>query len=74
MFFERRTKMFERCMLKMFNQRAGAKESKPDEILKHLNIESGESIADIGSGGGYYTYRFAEKAGEEGRVYAVNLI
>jgi len=65
--------MLEKYMCKMFNRRAGSQDSKPDEILKSLNIRSGESIADIGSGGGYYSYRFAEKAGAQGRVYAVDV-
>jgi len=53
--------MFEKYMLKMFNKRAGSDESRPDEILSHLDIRSGESITDVGSGGGYFTYRFAEE-------------
>jgi len=65
--------MFEKYMLKMFNQRAGSEQSRPDEILSHLDIRSGESIADVGSGGGYFTYRFAEEVGVEGHVYAVDV-
>ena len=29
-------------------------------------------IADVGSGGGYYTLEFAEKAGRDGKVFAVD--
>jgi len=66
--------MLERYMLKMFNRRAGAEESRPKEIIDRLDIRSGESIADVGSGGGYYAYQFAEKVGDQGRVYAVDVM
>jgi arsenite methyltransferase len=72
-FFERRNEMLEKSMLKMFNRRAGSQESKPDQILRKLDIRSGGSVADIGSGGGYYSYRFAEKVASQGRVYAVDV-
>jgi len=65
--------MFEKYILKMFNRRAGSEESKPDEILSSLDIRSGISIADVGSGGGYFTYRFATEVGDKGRVYAVDI-
>jgi len=66
-------KMFEKYILKMFNRRAGSDESKPDEILSSLGIRSAESIADIGSGGGYFAYKFAEEVGDKGHVYAVDV-
>jgi len=65
--------MFEKYMLKMFNKKAGSEESQPGEIISHLDIRSGESIADVGSGGGYFTYRFAEEVGDRGHVYAVDV-
>ena len=65
--------MLEKYMMKMFNHRAGSEESRPDEILRHLDIRSGESIADVGSGGGYFAYRFAEEVGAGGHVYAVDV-
>jgi len=37
----------------VFNRKASSNESKPDEILKVLDIKKGQNIADIGSGGGY---------------------
>ncbi len=65
--------MLEKYILKTFNKRAGSKESRPDEILSHLDIRSGESIADVGSGGGYFTYRFVEEVGTKGHIYAVDV-
>ena len=57
---------------KMFNRKAGRKKSKADEILKTLNIQSGQTIADIGSGGGFFTFLFSYIVGETGTVYAVD--
>jgi ubiquinone/menaquinone biosynthesis C-methylase UbiE len=46
---------------------------KPDEVLKALALRPGEVLADIGSGSGYFTVRFARAVGEAGRVYAVDV-
>jgi ubiquinone/menaquinone biosynthesis C-methylase UbiE len=46
---------------------------KPDEVLKALALREGEVVADIGSGSGYFTLRFARAVGETGRVYAVDV-
>jgi ubiquinone/menaquinone biosynthesis C-methylase UbiE len=57
----------------VFNRKASSNESKPDEILKVLDIKKGQNIADIGSGGGYFAIRFAEIVGENGIVYAIDI-
>jgi ubiquinone/menaquinone biosynthesis C-methylase UbiE len=46
---------------------------KPDEVLKALALKPGEVVADIGSGSGYFTIRFARSVGDTGRVYAVDV-
>jgi ubiquinone/menaquinone biosynthesis C-methylase UbiE len=46
---------------------------KPDEVLKALALRPGEVVADIGSGSGYFTVRFARAVGDTGRVYAVDV-
>ena len=43
---------------------------RTEDMLDYLNVKKGETIADIGCGSGYFSYRFAHKVGEEGRVYA----
>ena len=58
---------------KMFNKYASDSESKPDEIIKSLDIKKGITIADLGSGGGYFTLRLAKSTGEMGKVYAVDV-
>ena len=57
---------------KMFNKRASKPKYKADQILEKLALKPGQFIADIGSGGGYFTYRFAKAVGEKGKVYAVD--
>jgi arsenite methyltransferase len=57
---------------KMFNRRASNPKSRPDEILVSLALQSGQNIADIGAGGGYFSLRFAEALKPEGKVYAVD--
>ena len=57
---------------KMFNKKASDPKSKPDQILEALALQPGQNIADIGAGGGYFSLRFAEAVGREGRVYAVD--
>lgn len=47
--------------------------SKPGEVLRALAFREGEVVADIGSGTGYFTVRFARAVGERGRVYAVDV-
>jgi len=57
---------------KMFNKKASDPRNKSNQIIETIGLKSGQAIADIGSGGGYFTLRFAEIVGEEGKVYAVD--
>lgn len=43
------------------------------EVLKAVAIQPGQRVADIGAGTGLYTKLFAELAGKEGWVYAVDI-
>jgi ubiquinone/menaquinone biosynthesis C-methylase UbiE len=45
---------------------------KPDEIVSALKLGSGNRIADIGAGTGYFTRRFA-KVASRGTAFAVDL-
>lgn len=47
--------------------------SNPEENIKALGIYEGMNIADFGAGMGAYTIPLAEKVGETGRVYAVEV-
>lgn len=46
---------------------------KPDEVIAALKLKTGEVIADIGAGSGYFTFRLARGVGNAGRVYAVDV-
>lgn len=46
---------------------------RPEEVVKKLALQPGESVADIGAGSGYFTVRFARAVGPSGRVYAVDI-
>jgi arsenite methyltransferase len=45
----------------------------PEEVVAALELEPGDQVADLGSGGGYFTFPMAEAVGESGRVYAVDV-
>ena len=46
---------------------------KPHEVMTALNLKSGEVIADIGAGSGYFTFRLSHFVGDKGKVYAVDV-
>ena len=39
---------------------------RPTEVLDALAVKSGQRVADIGSGSGYFTFHLAARAGAEG--------
>ncbi len=59
-------------LLKLLNWEAALPKNKPEEVIQSLNIQDGDTIADIGSGGGYFTLEFSKRVGKNGRVYAVD--
>lgn len=46
---------------------------QPDKVVQSLQINPGDAVADLGSGGGYFTFRLADAVGETGIVYAVDV-
>jgi arsenite methyltransferase len=46
---------------------------EPDEIVRSLDLHDGDRVADIGAGGGYFTFRLARSVGPRGLVYAVDV-
>ncbi len=56
----------------LFNNPKREQWEKTSKIIEVLNLKAGDKIADIGSGPGYYSLKFAEIVGEEGRVYAID--
>ena len=45
---------------------------KTGDVLKFLNLKPGNCVADVGCGPGYYTFKFSELVGKDGRVYALD--
>src|ERR1044071_5404968 len=45
-------------------------EEQPDAALDAIGILKGSTVADIGAGAGYMTWRMAERVGPTGKVYA----
>ena len=46
---------------------------KADEIFLALGVRPGATVADVGSGDGFFTVRLARSIGPDGRVYAVDI-
>jgi arsenite methyltransferase len=46
---------------------------KPKEVVEKLGIMPGAKVADIGAGGGYFTWYLADAVGANGTVYAVEI-
>ncbi len=46
---------------------------KPQGVIEKLSIAPGSRVADLGSGGGYFTWHLAKAVGPRGTVYAVDI-
>lgn len=56
----------------LFNNPVRESWEKTSRIIGALKLAPGQSIADVGSGPGYYTFKFARIVGAKGRVYALD--
>ena len=45
----------------------------PDKVIRSLELEEGDHVADLGAGGGYFTFRLADAVGGGGKVYAADI-
>ena len=55
------------------NRTQREQEEKPALLLDALGLHKGETVADVGAGSGYYTFRIAPKVGLGGKVLAVDI-
>jgi len=46
---------------------------QPEQVIKALEIQPGNQVADLGSGSVYFTFRLADAVGPTGKVYAVDV-
>jgi len=49
------------------------REEAPTKMLQSLKIKPGDSVADIGAGSGYLTFRISRMVGPKGKVLAVDI-
>jgi ubiquinone/menaquinone biosynthesis C-methylase UbiE len=49
------------------------KEEEPAKLIKALDVTEGMTIADVGAGSGYHTFRLAPLVGPKGKVLAVDI-
>jgi arsenite methyltransferase len=59
--------------LEMLDSPERDKDQKPSQVVETLGLKPGMAVADLGSGSGYFTRRFAEAVTETGKVYAVDV-
>jgi SAM-dependent methyltransferase len=48
-------------------------EERPQLLVDALEIKRGQTIADLGAGSGYYSFRIAPLVGEQGKVLAIDV-
>lgn len=56
-----------------FNRPQRDTEERPEMLIDALQIRPGATVADVGSGTGYFTWRLAQQVGPQGKVYAVDV-
>ena len=49
------------------------RQERPEVVIDALELRSGEVVADLGAGSGYFTFRLAPKVGDAGKVLAVDI-
>jgi len=59
--------------VEMFERPERAATQKPDEVVAALHLQPGQTVADLGAGSGYFTFRLARAVGPDGRVLAVDI-
>jgi ubiquinone/menaquinone biosynthesis C-methylase UbiE len=48
-------------------------QEKPSIVLDALKLRGGDTVADLGAGSGYFTFRIAPRVGGTGKVLAVEI-
>jgi len=62
------------CMsARNFNELAVSEEKESVDVIPYLELKNGDSVADLGAGGGYFSIKLAKAVGNTGKVYAVDI-
>jgi len=48
-------------------------EERTDLLLNALDLKSGDVVADVGAGSGYFSWRMAQKVGPTGKIFATDI-
>ncbi|UZJ37223.1 class I SAM-dependent methyltransferase [Prosthecochloris sp. SCSIO W1103] len=57
----------------LFNNPRRETWERTSKIMQLLPFKDGDKIADLGSGPGYFSYRFSKMVGEKGKVYSIDV-
>ncbi|HPN96602.1 MAG TPA: methyltransferase domain-containing protein [Candidatus Moranbacteria bacterium] len=52
----------------------GVKFINPEKVIEEMGVRSGMKIADFGCGTGYFSFPLAKKVGNQGMVYAFDIL
>jgi SAM-dependent methyltransferase len=61
------------CELMCFSNPLRDDLDRSDQLIRAMGLRNAHSIADIGCGTGFYTFRFSQVVGNEGRVHALDI-
>jgi ubiquinone/menaquinone biosynthesis C-methylase UbiE len=59
--------------IEWLDRRSREQEEHPAQLLAALNLKPGQTVADLGAGSGYFTFRIAPKVAPTGKVLAVDV-
>ncbi len=56
-----------------FNDLSEKEDEASVNVIPYLSLSKGDIVADIGAGGGYFSFKLSEAVGGSGRVYSVDI-
>jgi predicted methyltransferase len=67
---QRKQRFYEDFIL--FNNPRRERWEQSSKIIEAIGLKAGDTVADVGSGPGYFAFRFSEIVGSAGHVYAID--